>query len=352
MAPSHTAISGGGLERIEKLVAPITERFGYLLPALVLVLVLLVIAYPDRVIFTAPYVKNVPLMPNRKPLPLIGHTHHIMKMGTKNQFDNIMEGSNSTPEGVWQTTMAGLGKQFMLLRPEYIEAVQKTYFEHFEKGPMFRDRFSDVLGSHGIFVADGEVWRKQRKLASWAFSAGEFRNHIQNTVHGELARVIQILDGVTAKEKAGARNNKLILPELFFRYTLSSFGKMAFSADLDCLGSSPESLEQPVPFAVAFDQAQGIINERFVDPIYFLTELVSRNGRKMREARRVLRKTGIDIIGERLQERKAQQGEKDVSLMKKKDGRDLLDLFMDVDLDVDYLYFTTSEYGRHRHWTQ
>lgn len=32
-------------------------------------------------------------------------------------------------------------------------------------GPLFRALFSDVLGEHGIFVADGNIWKEERKTA-------------------------------------------------------------------------------------------------------------------------------------------------------------------------------------------
>lgn len=53
----------------------------------------------------------------------------------------------------------------MLNRPEYIQYIQKDHFTNFPKGKLFREFFADVLGHTGIFVADGEVWKTQRKLA-------------------------------------------------------------------------------------------------------------------------------------------------------------------------------------------
>jgi Cytochrome P450 len=252
-------------------IASILESTGYVLPALLLTLIAIILVYPDRVPFTHPFLPNIPVMPGKrrehhslflsfdKPrlnpslpiaaLPLIGHTHHIVKNGSKNQFENFKALTDQTECGAFQSTILGLGKQIMLVRPEYIEAVQKTNFDNFVKGPAFRVRFSDVLGNHGIFVSDGDVWKTQRKRASHIFSAGQFRNWVQSVVHGELRLVTSILEQVAAKQKAGARNNHLVLSELFFRYTLSSFSKMAFSHDMGALDGSPECLHREVPFA-------------------------------------------------------------------------------------------------------
>lgn len=56
------------------------------------------------------------------------------------------------------------------------------------------------------------------------------------------------------------------LQDLFFRFTLSSFASMAFSAELECLPSHPEGLKSNVSFATNFDYAQLVMDERFVDP--------------------------------------------------------------------------------------
>lgn len=72
----------------------------------------------------------------------------------------------------------------MCNRPIYLEHIQKKAFASYPKGapslrvpesrpsdalclagPNFRGLFSDVLGEHGIFVADGQIWKEERKTA-------------------------------------------------------------------------------------------------------------------------------------------------------------------------------------------
>lgn len=98
-----------------------------------------------------------------------------------------------------------------------------------------------------LFAFDAAVQR------SHMFSAHQFNNHVRVVIHQELGRIDALLDAAAHSAKGQSTVN---LPELFFRYTLSSFSKMAFSADLDCLSADPACLERPVPFAVAFDYAQ------------------------------------------------------------------------------------------------
>lgn len=230
---------------------------------------------------------------------------------------------------VVRVSFLGQGSLVLLHRPEYLEWIQKTNFENYPKGDTFRYIFGDLLGIDGIFVADGHVWKSQRKMASHMFSARQFNNWVQQVVHHELTTIDGLLDNVSAFSSS---KNTIKMPELFFRYTLSSFSKMAFSADLDCLSTDPKSLEKEVPFAVAFDYAQGVINKRFVMPGWKYFEMVNGTGRKMREAIKVITGFGEAIIKQRLNESEREKvaagpGVSETTLQN--DGKDLLGFFME-----------------------
>lgn len=173
---------------------------------------------------------------------------------------------------------------------------------NYEKGWCFRNALGDVMGVHGIFAgqyicnlpvrplltfispsADGEVWKNQRKLASHIFSAGNFRTHVQNTIHhGEcsvcvtmkeleltsrtlLSTDMDTLDTLLAQVSKTGKD--IELQDLFFRFTLSSFATMAFSADVKCLPSEPSGLDTKVEFATHFDFAQRVMDHRLRDPL-------------------------------------------------------------------------------------
>jgi len=218
----------------------------------------------------------------------------------------------------------------MIQRPEYLEWVQKTNFENYPKGGQFRSKFGDLLSTNGIFVADGDTWKSQRKMASHMFSARQFNNWVRSVVHHELDVIDGLLENVA--DSSGKNTNTLAMPQLFFRYTLSSFTKMAFSADLDCLSTDPASLEKPVPFAVAFDYAQGVINTRFVTPLWNYLEMFSSTGKKMRESIKVINDFGKSIIRRRLaesQREKVEAGPEISETTLQNDGKDLLGFFME-----------------------
>lgn len=121
-----------------------------------------------------------------------------------------------------------------------------------------------------------QKWTHTRKLASNIFSAFQFRTWIESVLHGELDSVISVLDQISSKEGDSAQ---LSMPELFFRYTLSSFSKMAFSTDVKCLNGNPECLTEPVEFARSFDFVQDVINKRFNNPAWVITEKFTEEGK-------------------------------------------------------------------------
>lgn len=75
-------------------------------------------------------------------------------------------------------------------------------------------------------MADGETWKHARKKGSLMFSSRQFREHVSVVIHHELEQAVALLDTVSSEAGEG----KLDFTQLLFRFTLSGFAKMAFSA--------------------------------------------------------------------------------------------------------------------------
>lgn len=200
--------------------------------ALGAILVVIISLWPDR----TPFVKRVdsiPCIPGG--LPIIGNYKMIWKAlrGQNDRgLDTFLRVQNEVAPGgmpfAFHVPSSSIGGRCTTLnRPEYLQVMQgsKTYFPNFVKGEPFRACLSDML-LEGIFVVDGESWKRQRKLASRIFSVNNFRSHVQHTVQHELETLIKLADDISAR---GAKVN---LPDIFFRYTLETFGMTAFGAEL------------------------------------------------------------------------------------------------------------------------
>ena len=295
----------------------------------VLILALLCLIAPDRYIF-ASHRKGIKEPPGA--LPLVGNLPLLLDIAAKRRrfLDEFLHLQKTIGAGgqPWAATFPYLGGRVTAInRPEYIRWVQKTNFENYVKGTQFQNSMGDVMSLHGIFVADGEIWRKQRKMASHIFSVGNFRTHVQKTIQGDLAVLNKLF------RNASESQTEINLPDLFFRFTLSSFALMAFSADIKCLPSHVEGLQKVVEFAANFDYAQRVMDERFVDPLARFTELFSPQGRKMRKTIKNLHSFCYKIIDLRL----AARARGEAQAASGKGDKDLLALFMEQNLNRDEL---------------
>ncbi|CAN6307871.1 unnamed protein product [Urochloa humidicola] len=143
--------------------------------------------------------------------------------------------------------------------PVNVEHVLKTNFTNYPKGDVYRS-YMDVLLGDGIFNADGELWRKQRKTASFEFASKNLRDFSAIVFREYSLKLSGILSQAS---KAG----KVVdMQELYMRMTLDSICKVGFGVEIGTL--SPELPENS--FAQAFDAANIIVTLRFIDPLWRL----------------------------------------------------------------------------------
>ncbi|KAI3801702.1 hypothetical protein L1987_29814 [Smallanthus sonchifolius] len=131
----------------------------------------------------------------------------------------------------------------------------KTNFENYPKGARFIYLLQELLG-RGIFNAEGESWRAQRKIASYEFNTRSLRNFVMEAAAVELHnRFIPIL------EKSSNLNKVIDIQDLLERYTFDNICKVAFNVDPGCLSGDGTSGSE---FMKAFEEATTLITKRFI----------------------------------------------------------------------------------------
>ncbi|KAJ3213324.1 Protein kinase alk2 [Dinochytrium kinnereticum] len=174
--------------------------------------------------------------------------------------------------------------------PAIVEHILKTNFHIYDKGPHFINRCKDVLG-HGIFNVDGERWKSQRKTAANIFNVKNFKEFVGVVFAEEMHHFANRL------ALAASTSQKVNLQDLFFRFTLDGFARIGFGADLECMQK-----DEPIPFARAFDDAQNRMQYRFVQPLWWVEEVIGLAGVRQRENVKVIREFAMDIIAKRKEE--------------------------------------------------
>ncbi|KAI9361690.1 cytochrome P450 [Zopfochytrium polystomum] len=228
-------------------------------------------------------------------LPILGNTLAIIA-SIDRLHDKLSEVCDASDDEPVVTTILSLSPAVIINDPVSMEHVFKNHFEKYEKGPFFRGNFHDLLGD-GIFNSDGEQWKHQRKLAANIFNVKNFREFVENAFAEEMQDLIVILD-------AAADSGKMVnLNDLFFRFTMDGFCKVAFGAEIGCMKSG-----EPPVFAASFDRAQSSLFKRFIIPFSRLLEPITVEGRQLQRDLQVIRDFSLRIVDERLQQQAAGSG--------------------------------------------
>ncbi|MCO5549972.1 hypothetical protein L7F22_003449 [Adiantum nelumboides] len=197
---------------------------------------------------------------------------------------------------------------FFTVDPRNVEHILKTNFPNYPKGEEAHRALYDFLGD-GIFISDGETWKKHRKVASLEFSNRKLRDFSTDAFREDALHLVEILDSAATSQKT------VDLQDLLMRMTLDSICKVGFGVHI---GSLTPALPD-VPFGKAFDRANEIAITRLFNPSWKLKKALNLgNERVMKQEMEVVNSFTTNVIKRRRAE-----------LEGKNEGRpDLLSRFM------------------------
>nr|GMD29616.1 cytochrome P450 704B1 [Ipomoea batatas] len=151
-----------------------------------------------------------------------------------------------------------------IAHPDNVEHVLKTNFPNYPKGEVYHS-YMEVLLGDGIFNADGELWRKQRKTASLEFASKNLRDFSTVVFRDYSLKLFTILT------QASILNQQVDMQDLLMRMTLDSICKVGFGVEIGTLAPNlPENR-----FAKAFDAANIIVTLRFIDPLWKIKKFLN-----------------------------------------------------------------------------
>lgn len=132
----------------------------------------------------------------------------------------LIEEFNST--GVDALLLSIPGFTYLCINdPKSVEHVLHTNFDNYVKGDLVGSRLADLFG-HGIFAVDGPQWYMQRKTAAKVFTTRAFKNLFDTVFVEKITLLEEALDSFVQSGK------KVDMHDLFHRYFLDSFAKIAF----------------------------------------------------------------------------------------------------------------------------
>ncbi|ORZ18085.1 cytochrome P450 [Absidia repens] len=212
----------------------------------------LVAYYNDRAIFD----ENRVGMVNYRGLPLVGNLPLLIQNKDK-IYDMLLETYHQHKALTITFSVLGIPRQILTLDPRNVE--------YLLKGPDFHNAMNDLFGN-GIFNANGDEWKYQRKTASHVFNVKNFRDQFTDVFIEEIHYMMNNI-----WDKAVETQTAIDFHEIMFKFTLDSFILLGFGVHLNALGTKGK-----VPFAESFDEAQRTTFQRFITPLWSVTEFLGR----------------------------------------------------------------------------
>ncbi|KAF9186133.1 hypothetical protein BGZ51_005631 [Haplosporangium sp. Z 767] len=202
-------------------------------------------------------VSTRPELPGPWCIPLLGNLYQMLIL-PRNQVLQRQTHYHEKYGSYYAMTAPGVGRMINIADPEMVDHVLRVNFWAYEKGPFLRTKLRPLIGE-GIFGADGQHWKWQRKLASHIFNVKAFRAYTSQVFCQEGNLVIDYLSTMAD------RGDVVDLQEVFYKYTLDSFGEIAFGQSFGCLKKPGEE----VPFATAFDRMNHTLSQRLMTPAFW-----------------------------------------------------------------------------------
>ena len=177
--------------------------------------------------------------------------------------------------------LRGLWASFMLIEPQHVEYVLQTNSRNYRKGRNFKE-IAAATGN-GLFVSEGDVWLRQRRLAQPAFHhqrIASFAKIMTDSAEAMLERWATLAErGATVEVNAE-----------MLRLTLGIVGKALFSRDLS---------DEADRVSQSFEVIRKHMTNRVMSVVKFPASFPTPQNRRFRQALANAERIVYDLINER-----------------------------------------------------
>lgn len=175
----------------------------------------------------------------------------------------------------------GLWTSFMLTDPQHVEYVLQTNSRNYRKGRTYKEMQAST--GNGLFVSDGEVWRRQRRLTQPAF-------HRQRVASFAKIMTDSVADMLEGWRPSAERGTPVQVDAEMLRLTLGIVGKALFSRDLS---------DEADTVGQAFDVIRRYVTNRVTSIIKLPASFPTPQNRRFRRAIANAEQVVYDLVAER-----------------------------------------------------
>ncbi len=171
-------------------------------------------------------------LPGPPGLPLIGNTLQIDKPHIHRQVEGW-----SREFGPYFRIQLGPRKIFVIADHAAIGAILRDRPEGFRRTQRLSQISQEIGLPPGVFGAEGEAWRRQRKMVMAGFDPRHLRAYFPS--------LIKVCDRLERRWRAAAAAGTAIdLQSDLMRFTVDTISGLAFGADVNTLGSDEEVIQK------------------------------------------------------------------------------------------------------------
>ncbi|PON46741.1 Cytochrome P450, E-class, group I [Parasponia andersonii] len=163
--------------------------------------------------------------------PLVGTLPELLR--NRHRFlDWVTETLVNCPTNTTIFARSGTFHLVMTANPSNVEHMLKINFDNYPKANFNKSSsiLDDFFGQ-GFFNSDGEIWRVQRKTASYEFNTKTWRNLVMENVVTEIEKRF-----IRALEKASKSGQVVDLQDIMERFAFDNICKLVLNFDPGCLG--------------------------------------------------------------------------------------------------------------------
>jgi cytochrome P450 len=189
---------------------------------------------------TAAPLRRIDELPGPRGIPLLGNALQI-------KLDRIhLDVERWAREyGPFFRIQLGARKALVVTDHEVIATALKDRPEGFRRTARTTIVGNEMGLKPGVFGAEGQAWKDQRRMVMASFSPGHVRAYFPS-----LMRVMQRLRG--RWDKAARAGSAIALQEDLMRYTVDGVAGLAFGSDINTLESDQEVIQQHKIFPALF----------------------------------------------------------------------------------------------------
>src|SRR5215207_3131746 len=170
-------------------------------------------------------------LPGPPALPLVGHAHRL-----RPDRLHLMIEEWGRRYGPVFTFAAGRRRIVAFTEPEAINAILRERPHGYRRWREVEQVFAE-LGITGVFAAEGEDWRRQRRLAVTALNTNHLHRYF-DVIHTSSERLLARLERNPDSPRA--------IQDDFMAYTVDVTSALAFGQDLNALGSDDDALQRDI----------------------------------------------------------------------------------------------------------